>query len=213
MVFARHNRRKSATESSPLSRAVLLIGHAGQGIGLASDMLNRAAELDGLSTDQIEMHRLQAGRIASGCLTRLWRGDLDLQATTARVDLILALDVTSALDSLPLLKPRGHALVYKPSVAGGRCEEDRFQRTTNQFDSPRWGAIRWIEGPEESPEGSPLEIVLYLLGRASRRLPISRAAWPAALAEHLPADQLVRALDLFKAGRRRPRRGYRRDFD
>jgi len=184
---------------------VLITGIGGQGIIMASDVLARAAMLDGYDvkkTDSIGMAQ-RGGSVVSHI--RLGEKVYSPLISPGEADILFAMEKLEAARSSDFLRSGGAALLSQygappVSLIGGRYEYPPDEVILNCLYR-RTQKVFFIDGMAKVTElGNTKTLNVFLLGALSGLLPLSRQAWHESLKTTLAEKILNINLEAFNLG-------------
>jgi indolepyruvate ferredoxin oxidoreductase beta subunit len=189
-------RTRTGDLSAP--KTVSLVGMGGQGVSLAADILNEAAQLAGFDAALLEIYSI--GRCGGNVRCQVTLAPAEATSETRLeaegIDYLVAFEMKSGLDLLSELEPDGSAILHRMWLDSKGHSDPATAARWSQTDE----RISWLEEFQVEEPGDEKALPAYVLGALSRRLPIGDGAWREAIAHHVPAKLFVEAMEMFEEG-------------
>ncbi len=166
---------------------VLFAGVGGQGIVTASDLLAQAALGAGWSVRKAESHGMaqRGGSVVSHVRLTDQEGALAPVIPDGCADLLIGLELLETARALWMLRPEGRVIADARRIATAAISSGKtaYPETLEQ-ELGRRGLVLDATGLAAA-RGEPRAANAVLLGVASGRLPLPRAAWERAFRERM----------------------------
>jgi len=196
--------QKEGKEDVSHIRNILIVGVGGQGIILASEVLSKVAQNQGLDVKQSEVHGMaqRGGSVSS----HVRYGDVVYSPTISRgeADILLSFERLEALRWIDYLSPKGIAIVNTQRidpmpVAGGKAS---YPDGIDQRLERKSGKLFIIEGDTLAKQAGHIKSVnVALLGVTSTVLEFEKQVWLDAIVNRVPRKTIDINVKAFNLGR------------